>query len=149
MTTTTMALADAPRVEIATDIVNGAITVDKPEASPGETVTITVTSSYGYAAMSSNVTIELTIDLGHSLAPRLIPAPSETFHPTGDARATHDMPGTYTLTMPDNPFYMLSTTQPGTPELLFSAVILKLFGQKFCHLNKSDYLCTAFLTEIR
>ena len=62
-------------VEVTTDIVNGTVTVDKAEALAGETVTITVTPNYGYAALSSDVNIELTIDPAHSHAPRRAPTP--------------------------------------------------------------------------
>lgn len=94
-------------VEIATDIVNGTVTVDKTEAMAGETVTITVTPAYGYAATSSDVNIELTIDPSNSRAPSRIPAPGKSIHPTGDARATHDAPATYTFTMPEYPLCVL------------------------------------------
>ena len=94
-------------VEVSTDIVNGTVTVDKPEALAGETVTITVTPNYGYAALSSDVNIELTIDPAHSHAPRRAPTLGETFHPVGDARATHDVPATYTFTMPEYPLSVL------------------------------------------
>lgn len=94
-------------VELATDIVNGTVTVDKAEALAGETVTITVTPAYGYAATSSDVSIETTIDPAHSHAPRRAPALDETFHPVGDVRATHDFPATYTFTMPEYPLSVL------------------------------------------
>lgn len=94
-------------VEISSDIVNGTVTVDKTEAVAGETVTITVTPAYGYAATSSDVNIELTIDPCFSHAPRRIPAPGESIHPTGDTRATHDAPATYTFTMPEYPLSVL------------------------------------------
>ena len=94
-------------VEISSNIVNGTVTVDKPEALAGETVTITVTPNFGYAATSSDVNIELTIDPSHSRAPRRIPAPGEIVHLTGDVRATHDAPATYTFTMPEYPLCVL------------------------------------------
>lgn len=94
-------------VEVATDIVNGTVTVDKAEALAGETVTITVTPAYGYAATSSDVSIETTIDPAHSHAPRRAPALDEIFHPVGDVRATHDFPTTYTFTMPEYPLSVL------------------------------------------
>lgn len=94
-------------VELATDIVNGTVTVDKTEAMAGETVTITVTPAYGYAATSSDVNIDLTIDPGNSRAPHRAPALGETFHPVGDVRATHDFPATYTFTMPEYPLSVL------------------------------------------
>ena len=90
-------------VEVVANIENGTVTVDKTEAMAGETVTITVTPAYGYAATSSDVNIDLTIDPGNSRAPHLAPALGETFHPVGDARATHDFPATYTFTMPEYP----------------------------------------------
>lgn len=94
-------------VEISSDIVNGTVTVDKTEAMAGETVTVTVTPAYGYAATSRDVNIELTIDPGFSHAPSRIPVPGESFHPTGDARATHDVPATYSFTMPEYPLSVL------------------------------------------
>ncbi len=91
-------------VEVSSDIVHGTVTVDKTEAAAGETVTITVTPAYHYAATSSDVNIELTIDPGHSRAPRRAPSVGEIFHPVGDARATHDFPATYTFAMPEYPY---------------------------------------------
>ncbi|MBR1726566.1 MAG: hypothetical protein IJ724_07970, partial [Muribaculaceae bacterium] len=52
-------------VEVATDLVGGTVTVDKTEAVAGETVTITVTPDYGYAATSSDVDVELTANPGN------------------------------------------------------------------------------------
>ena len=94
-------------VEVATDLVNGTVTVDKTEAMAGETVTITVTPAFGYRAYSSDVNIEPTIDPGHSHAPRRAPSFGEIFHPEGNARASHDFPATYTFTMPEYPLCVL------------------------------------------
>ena len=91
-------------VEVAEDIENGTVTVDKPEASAGDTVTVTVTPDYGYGASSSDVDIELTVDPGILHAPSKAPAVGEIFNPSGDAQATHDAPATYTFVMPDYPF---------------------------------------------
>ena len=91
-------------VDVATDIVNGTITVDKPEALAGETVTISVTPAYGYAATSNDVNIDVTIDPVNSRAPRRSIPVGEIFHPMGDVRATHDTPATYTFTMPEYPY---------------------------------------------
>lgn len=96
-------------VEISSDIVNGTLTVDKAEALAGDTVTITVTPDYGYSATSSDVSIELTIDPSISHAPHrtMALALGDIFHPTGDTRATHDFPATYSFVMPDYPLSVL------------------------------------------
>lgn len=94
-------------IEVATDLVGGTISVDITEAVEGETVTITVTPDYGYAACSSDVDIELTLDPGLFHAPGIKANPpqivGDIFHPEGDDEATHDFPATYTFTMPQYP----------------------------------------------
>ena len=97
-------------VEVATDLVGGTVTVDKTEAVAGETVTITVTPDYGYAATSSDVDVELTANPGNAHAPKRAPQVGDTFHPEGDAQATHDAPATYTFTMPEYPYGVYIST---------------------------------------
>lgn len=107
MLTTSMVLNAAQKVTVNTDIANGSVEVDKPNATAGETVTITVTPDNGYYAQNSNVTVEYTIDPGSANSPRLAPetgpAVGSKFNPTGDAVATSSDPAHYTFVMPESP----------------------------------------------
>ncbi len=82
----------------------GTITADKSEAAQGDIVTLTVTPNYGYACVKDSITIEYIINAGEAHAPQRAPQLGETFHPVGDAQATHDNPATYTFVMPEYPY---------------------------------------------
>ncbi|MBR1725624.1 MAG: hypothetical protein IJ724_03085 [Muribaculaceae bacterium] len=82
----------------------GTITADKSEAAQGDIVTLTVTPDYGYACNKDSITIEYIINAGEAHAPQRAPQLGETFHPVGDAQATHDNPATYTFVMPEYPY---------------------------------------------
>lgn len=99
------------KVTVKSGIQHGSVAVDKPNATAGETVTITVTPDEGYYAESSNVTLEKTVDPGSANAPGLrVDGPSvggDTFNPNGSALATHSEPAQYTFIMPEAPYGVL------------------------------------------
>ncbi len=111
MLTTSLVVNAAQKVTVKTGIQHGSVVVDKPNATAGETVTITVTPDEGYYAESSNVTLEKTVDPGSANAPGLrTDGPvvgGDTFNPAGPALATHSEPAQYTFTMPEAPYGVL------------------------------------------
>ena len=104
--TTTLA---AQKVVIA-ETQGGTITVDKPNATAGETVMLTVTPDNGYEIRKAGVIAEATIDPGYAHAPRLMetgPTVGLYIELVGDDPSDLGQERTYTFTMPESPLNVL------------------------------------------
>ena len=101
----------AQKVTVATTQ-NGTVVVDKPNATAGETVTITVTPDAGYQIAKSDIEAEAIIDPGNAQAPGLKvdgPNVGMKIELQGDDPANLKESRTYTFTMPEAPLSVLIT----------------------------------------
>ncbi|MBQ3324492.1 MAG: hypothetical protein IJG81_06590 [Muribaculaceae bacterium] len=91
---------------------NGTVVVDKPNATAGETVTVTVTPATDYQIAKSDIVVEATIDPGNAQAPGLKaegPDVGYIIELQGDDPANLKESRTYTFTMPEAPLSVLIT----------------------------------------
>ena len=101
----------AQKVTVATTQ-NGSVVVDKPNATAGETVTVTVTPAPDYQIAKSDIVVEATIDPGNAQVPGLKdvgPGVGLKIELQGDDPADLRTERTYTFTMPEAPLNVLIT----------------------------------------
>ena len=101
----------AQKVTVATTQ-NGTVVVDKPNATAGETVTVTVTPAPDYQIAKSDIVVEATIDPGSAQVPGLKaegPDVGLKIELQGDDPADLRTERTYTFTMPEAPLDVLIT----------------------------------------
>jgi hypothetical protein len=99
-------------VTVAPGIVGGTITVDNPDATAGETVTVKVTPAPDYQIAKSDIVVEATIDPGSAQVPGLKaegPDVGLKIELQGDDPADLRTERTYTFTMPEAPLDVLIT----------------------------------------
>lgn len=91
---------------------NGTVVVDKPNATAGETVTVTVTPATDYQIAKSDIVVEAIIDPGNAQAPGLKaegPGVGLKIELQGNDPADLRDERTYTFTMPEAPYDVLIT----------------------------------------
>ena len=101
----------AQKVTVA-ETQNGTVVVDKPNATAGETVTVTVTPAPDYQIAKSDIVVEATIDPGSAQVPGLKaegPGVGLKIELQGDDPADLRTERTYTFTMPEAPLDVLIT----------------------------------------
>lgn len=101
----------AQKVTVA-ETQNGTVVVDKPNATAGETVTLTVTPATDYQIAKSDIVVEATIDPGSAQVPSLKdqgPGVGLKIELQGDDPADLRTERTYTFTMPEAPLDVLIT----------------------------------------
>ena len=101
----------AQKVTVA-ETANGTVVVDKPNATAGETVTVTVTPAPDYQIAKSDIVVEATIDPGSAQVPGLKdvgPGVGLKIELQGNDPADLRTERTYTFTMPEAPLDVLIT----------------------------------------
>lgn len=101
----------AQKVTVA-ETSNGTVVVDKPNATAGETVTVTVTPAPDYQIAKSDIVVEATIDPGSAQVPGLKdvgPGVGLKIELQGNDPADLRTERTYTFTMPEAPLDVLIT----------------------------------------
>ncbi len=91
---------------------NGTVVVDKPNATAGETVTVTVTPATDYQIAKSDIVVEATIDPGSAQVPGLKaegPGVGLKIELQGDDPSDLRQERTYTFVMPEAPLDVLIT----------------------------------------
>lgn len=91
---------------VVMDADHGSLSVDKPAATGGEVVTITVTPQPGYYTIAADLRAEVTIDPGYGHAPQRAPQVGELLELTEVTAGV-----SYTFIMPEDPYdVQVSTT---------------------------------------